>query len=185
MSRLSRRIYLFHVFYIKCGEHLMLGERGSGGGGISIKFRDESIWHSASPAPFCLAVASVRAGMSAVREGSCLLCGQWGRCRLGGRGGPPLSSAGAAPRFLTFFLKRERVLIKAPAGGSERHAGPRRWPFTLNASQQIRLKGLSCLETVRDCSSVSMWLTVRSPSALIGHHTWNDAHPLGLFHMSD
>lgn len=45
---------------------------------ISIKIRDESIWHSASLS-LCLAGASIRAGMSSLRP--CLLCGQRGQCR--------------------------------------------------------------------------------------------------------
>lgn len=64
----------------------MLGEWGSGvGGGISIKFRDESIWHGASPAPFCLAVAGVRAGMSGVRARVCCVDNEAG-AEWGGAG---------------------------------------------------------------------------------------------------
>lgn len=50
-------------------------------GRISIKIRDESIWHSALLS-LCLAAASVGAGMSSVRP--CLLCEQRSRCRWGG-----------------------------------------------------------------------------------------------------
>lgn len=61
-------------------------------GRISIKIRDESIWHSAS-LPLCLAAASVGGGMSSVRP--CLLCRQRSWCRWGG--------AQSATSALTFF----------------------------------------------------------------------------------
>lgn len=63
-----------------------VGGGGGGGRGISIKFRDESIWHSASPAPFCLAVAGVRAGMSGVRVHVCCVDNEAGADWAGARG---------------------------------------------------------------------------------------------------
>lgn len=68
-------------------------------GGISIKFRDESIWHSALPAPFCLAVAGVRAGMSRVRVRVCCVDNEAGADRGGGGGGEAHRQPGLPPDF--------------------------------------------------------------------------------------
>lgn len=96
----------------------------SGGGGeggcavlvrISIKFGDGQFGTVPGRPPFCLSVAGVEVWMSRARVFVCRADNQ-----AKGSASPPPPPP--PPHFLIFF-EGFRVLIKTPAGGSERHSG--------------------------------------------------------------